>query len=409
MNFVDFAFFAYMFTGLYMTSLFIILYFNNRREIFSYPASRFEPVSIVVPCYNAEKRIGGVIDSLLGLDYPKEMIEIIVVDDKSTDGSARVIEGYTKKYENVRLIVNSRNSGKAAEPTNLGIKAAKYDYVAVADDDSTPDRDALKKMIGFLQREERVAAVTCAVLVKNPRNFMQKLQDIEYTVIAWTRKLLDCVDAVYVTPGPFALYRKNRLVEVGMFDVNNMTQDIEIVWRLLSRGYIARMCLATRVHSESPASLGKWFRQRVRWDIGGIQTLLKYKNMLFRKGMLGNFVIPLFTISFFMGLFGLGLFAYLFIKRALLTYLFSSYAIGGDATLFALQDLSFTPSILNFLGVALFLLGFFFTMAGLMVMKSKPIKTNIFNLFFYLVVYLSLYPIVLIYSIGKMVRGNYKW
>ena len=130
MTLIDFIFLFYMFLGLYMLSLFLFLYFPNKNKLFSYPPSKAVPVSIVVPCYNEGELIGETIESLLNLDYPKEMIEVIVVDDQSKDNSVDVVKRFTKKYKNVKLIVNKRNSGGAAEPTNIGIKAAKYDFIA---------------------------------------------------------------------------------------------------------------------------------------------------------------------------------------------------------------------------------------------------------------------------------------
>lgn len=397
-----------------MTSLLFLLYYHSRNKLFDYPSATPEPVSIIVPCYNASHRIGDVIDSLLALDYPKEMIEIIVVDDKSSDNSVEVVKKYTKKYSNVRLILNSRNSGGAAEPTNLGIKSARYDYVAVTDDDSTPEPDALRKMIGFLQKDKKVAAVTCAVLAKPGSSFIQKLQTIEYFVIALNRKLLDTVDSVYVTPGPFALYRKAALIKVGLFDTTNMTQDIEIVWRLLSNGYIARMCLAARVYSETPSRFAKWFKQRVRWNVGGAQCMVKYRSHLFRRGMLGAFIIPFFSFSLLLGVIGLGLFFYLIARRTITTYLATNYALYADSSLLYLQELSFSPSILNFFGVALFLLSLGFTLFGLGVMKDAALeprfrRRNLFNILFYLLVYLAIYPFIMITSLYKLVRGTYSW
>lgn len=409
-SFIDFVFFFYIFIGLYMTILLLTIYIQNRSKMFSYPIGRIEPVSIIVPCYNASANIGRTIESLLNLDYPHDKIEIIIVDDKSSDNSVEIARGYARKYNNVRVIVNKRNSGKAAEPTNIGIKAAKYDYVAVTDDDSTPDRDALKKMIGFLQEDNNVGAVTCAVLAREPKSFMQRLQAIEYTIIAWSRKLLDFVDAVYVTPGPFALYKKKALLEVGLFDTKNMTQDIEIVWRMLSHGYKARMCLATRVYSETPSKFGKWFKQRIRWNIGGEQCMWKYKSLFFRKGILGFFVIPFFTLSMFLGLFGIGLFSYLFSRRMLIEYLSTKYALYANSSILHLQDLTFAPSILNFFGAALFFLGIFFSIFGIKSLKlEKSHRGNIFNFLFYSIIYLTLYPLLLVVSNYKIVRGNYKW
>jgi cellulose synthase/poly-beta-1,6-N-acetylglucosamine synthase-like glycosyltransferase len=393
-----------------MVCLFAFLYFPNRKTIFGHPKGKPEPVSIVMPCYNEGKHIGEAIESLLNLNYPKEMIEIIIVDDKSKDDSVNIIKKYTKKYSNVKLIVHSQNSGGAAGPTNTGIKAAKYDYIAVADADSTPNRDALIKMIGFLQQDKKVGGVTCAVYAKKPETFMQSIQATEYRVIAFNRKLLDLVDSVYVTPGPFALYRKKTLIEVGLFDTKNLTQDIEIVWRLLSKGYYARMCLDTHVNSATPKKFRAWWKQRIRWNIGGTQTMMKYRKYIFRKGMLGAFIIPFFSISLFIGLFGLGLFVYLFSRRILLSYLATSYSIAANTTVLSLSELSFSPSILNFFGIVLFFLGLAMVYLALAVTKQGKFDRDKFlNILFYVLVYLAIYPFIMINGMYKLLRGKYSW
>ncbi len=407
---IDMVFFIYIFLGLYMLALFVFIYFPNRKKIFDYPLGKEEGVTIVMPCYNEAAEIGDAIESLLKLDWPKNMLEIIVVDDRSSDNSVDIIKKYVKKYKNVRLIVNEVNSGGAAEPRNIGIRAAKYDYVAVADADSTPARDALQKMIGFLQNDKKVGGVTCAVLAKKPKTFMQKLQAIEYVVIGFNRKLLDLVDAVYVTPGPFALYRKKTLFEVGLFDPTNLTEDIEIVWRMLSHGYLSRMSLATCVYSETPTKFKGWWNQRIRWNIGGKQTLWRYRKYVFKKGMLGLFIIPFFAVSLFLGLFGLSLFIYLLSKRFLVSYLSTKYSVYASSTIVRLQDVTFSPSVLNFFGFVLFLLGLAFTFLGLFVINDKHVKKgNLFNILFYLIVYLAIYPFNVIHALSKMARGKYKW
>jgi len=239
---------------------------------------------------------------------------------------------------------------------------------------------------------------------------MQKLQMIEYSIISWSRKLLDCIDAVYVTPGPFALYRKSVLLKVGLFDTKNMTQDIEIVWRLRSAGYSARMCLAARVYSETPQKFRQWWRQRVRWNIGGTQAIVKYKSLIFRKGMLGAFIIPFFSFSLFLGLFGLGLFIYLMTKKVLVKFLVTKYALYGGTTLLRFQDLNIQPTVLNFFGVVLFIWAFIFVLIGLSIMDMRGRKeTNLFNIFYYQLIYLAIYPIIMITALYKYLRGKYSW
>lgn len=407
---IDVIFFIYMFLGLYLSVLLIMIYFPNRKRMFQSPPCRPEPVSIIVPCYNESETIGKTIESLLELDYPKNMVEIIVVDDRSKDNSVEVAKRYEKKHKNVRVIVNKRNSGGAAEPTNIGIKNAKYDYIAVTDADSSPSKDALKRMLGFIQQDPTVAAVTCSVLVKNPRTWFQKLQAIEYKIIAFTRRLLDLIDAVYVTPGPFALYKKKALEEVGYFDTKNLTQDIEIVWRLRMHGYRARMCLPAQVHSESPAKFRQWWRQRIRWSIGGTQTNFKYMGYVFSRGMFGYFIIPFFTISLFLGMFGLGLFTYLIMRNTLQTYLATQYSVQAQATLLRFEELTFAPSVLNFFGASLFFLGLGFTLFALANMKDMHFrKANTFNIMLFQLVYLTIYPIVTLVAVVKLIRGKYSW
>lgn len=410
LSWIDYVFLIYMFIGFYMLSLFLFIYIPNRKKMFDYPKGKPEPVSIVVPCYNEGDLIGNTIESLLKLDYPKDMIEIIVVDDKSSDDSVEVVREFTKKYKNVRLIVNEANSGGAAEPTNIGVRAAKYKYIAVTDADSSPQPDALRKMIGFLQEDEKVGAVTCAVLAKKPKKFMQKLQAIEYVVIGFGRKILDKIDAVYVTPGPFALYKKAVLLEVGLFDKENLTQDIEIVWRLIAHGYKARMCLAAKVYSETPQKFKAWWKQRIRWNIGGTQSILKHKKLLFKREMLGAFIIPYFSASLFLGIFGVGMFLYLFTRRVLYYYLSTKYSIYAQTAVLTLQDFTFAPSVLNFLGAALFILGGGFTFLMIIVMKEEHVShKKILNIMFYQIVYLTIYPSIMITSLYKLARGKYSW
>jgi len=265
-------------------------------------------------------------------------------------------------------------------------------------------------MIGFLQQDKSIGGVTGAVLAKNAETFAQKLQYLEYVVICFARKLLDYIDSVYVTPGPFALYRKKVLFEIGLFDKKNLTQDIEIVWRMMSHGYKARMSLDAKIYTITPKTFRKWWRQRVRWNVGGTQTILKYKRWAFKKNMLGMFIIPFFSASLFIGLVGIFLFLYLFIRRFLVVYLSTKYSIIANETVTRLIDLSFNPSVLNFFGISLFLLGCFYTLFALMTMKELNLKNiNLFNLIFFLTIYLMIYPLIMISALYKFMRKKYSW
>jgi cellulose synthase/poly-beta-1,6-N-acetylglucosamine synthase-like glycosyltransferase len=390
--------------------MFLIIYLKNKKDIFSYPnADKRYTASFIVPAYNEEKTIGETIKHIFDIDY-NGIIEVIVVNDCSTDNTLKIIKELSNKYPKLKIINHKNNKGKAGS-LNDGLKIARGELIVVVDADSYPAPDSLKKMIGFFN-DEKVGAVTCPVVARNTNKFMEKLQSIEYKMIALTRKLLDYVDSIYVTPGPLAVYRKEALISIGGFDEKNITEDIEATWHLTYEGWQRRMCLATSVSSTVPNKVKAWFRQRRRWNVGGLQCIQKYKKSLFnpKRGMLGFFIIPFFILSTFLGLLGLSIFFYLLIRRLIFNFLYTKYSIIASTPLLTLEDFYITPTILNYLGVIMFFLGLIFLFIVFLVLNEKVFrKENILNIPFYMIVYIAFYPFIMIAAIGHMIKGKRVW
>ncbi|MBM3233707.1 glycosyltransferase family 2 protein [Candidatus Pacearchaeota archaeon] len=404
MKILPIIYLAYMFIALYMFFFFLLLYLRNRKHLFEYPKTKkIYSLSIIIPCYNEEKGIRGTIESVLKTDY-RGLKKVIVVDDCSTDNSFQIIREIAKKNKKVIAVQTPKNTGNAAGAKNYGIKFANTELIGFSDADSFIQRDAISKMTGFFDDKE-TGAVTCAVLVKETDNFIRKLQAFEYSMIAWTRKLLEYIEGIWATPGPLAIYRASIIRKIGGYDSKNLTEDIEIVWRIVKNGWKVKMCLAARVYSTAPKKFSYWFKQRVRWDVGGLQCINKYKSLFMKKGMLGFFIIPFFTLSLMLGLIGMGVFFYVAGTNIIQNFLFVDYTARAGTHLLALEEINLTPTILNFFGIVLFLLGLFFTLAGLGVMGEKRggIR-NIFNLLFYMIIYLTVYPSIMIFAIGKILK-----
>ena len=207
-----------------------------------------------------------------------------------------------------------------------------------------------------------------------------------------------------------ALYRKSALEKINGFDKKNMTEDIEATWHLIHEGYKVRMSFVSKSSTVVPDTLKKWFKQRIRWNIGGLQCILKYRNCWFRKGMLGYFIIPFFSLSLVLGTFGLGIFIYRFLRRIIYSYLLTNYSITANTYLLSLQDVNFNPSVLNFLGVVLFVLGMAFVFFALKFVNRRiGEKEKFFSVVFYSLVYILLRPAVLVVSLYKFIRGKYSW
>ncbi len=391
------------FFGIYFLLLFLLLHFKNWNKLYDYPPSkRFPTITFLVPAYNEEKSIGNTIKSLLNLTYPKDKKKIIIINDGSKDKTAEIIRGFVKKYKNIKFL-DKKNSGKA-DSLNQALKLVNTELFAVTDADSYPEKEALIKMVGFFEQDEKIAAVTSRVLVKNKNNFIEKYQDLDYNVIAWTRKLLDYVDSVYVTNGPLSIYNTKAAKKLGGFDPKNMTEDIEITWHLLSKGYQTKMSYSAKVYTTVPSRIKQWINQRVRWNLGGLQTIYKYKKYALRENIFGYFVITYVTFSFILALIGIILLARFFWLK-FSNYLFlSPYLLQGyNPLLFFKIDFYFT--ILIIFGLSFLALSIVYYKLAL----RDSEKRGIFGILIYAFVYRPLYTIPLLMSIYKLIKGEFGW
>lgn len=411
MDWLTVIYLVYSFIAFYFLFLFFLIYIQNYSKIlYVPPITKKYSVSIVIPCYNEEKNIGKTIDNLINNGY-SELKKIIVVDDRSTDGSYKVIKEYEKKYPGlVKGVRTPKNTGCAAGAKNYGSKFAKTELVGFVDADSFPEKGAIEKMMGFFDNE-KVSAVTSTVLVHNRNNLLLRLQAIEYIVIKFTRKFLEFVDSIYVTPGPLAMYRRKPFEDLGRFDESNLTEDIEITWRFLANKHLVKMSVPSKVYSVAPRTIKAWFKQRLRWNMGGVQTIFKYRWRFFDGTMLGNFVLPFFIFSWIIGVFGLAIIVYRLIRTLVLRYLSTSYSIEAQTAVLSFSDINLVPNVLLFMGIVVFVFGLAYTLFALYTIKERKEfkRPGIIAITSYTFFYLLAYPIILIVSAIKLIRKDVKW
>tara|TARA_Y100000310_G_scaffold289197_1_gene315424 strand:+ start:2595 stop:3833 length:1239 start_codon:yes stop_codon:yes gene_type:complete len=410
-DFVTTTYLILMFIALYFFFFYIFLIIRNKHKIFSYPEpERNYPVTVLIAGYNEEKTIADTVKHVFDSDY-QAIKEVIIINDGSTDNTKNIVKKLIKTYPKLKLINNKKNIGKS-ESLNRGIAVAKGQLIAVIDADSYPEKESIRKLVGFFN-DPKVGAATSAVFIRNKQTFLAKIQQIEYIVLAWTRKLLDFIDAVYVTNGPLSMYRKSGLKKVGGFDPNTVTEDIDVTWNLMKHGYKTKMCLSAFVTTTAPSKFKQWWRQRERWGIGGIQAIFKYKKTFMKKGMLGFFVIPFVSLSIILsvGVFLFGM--YLLTRKFILTYLSTKYSYISGSPIFRLQDINLHPSILIFFTAVLFVTAFIYSRYILTTLgKQKGEWDEVRNLFkrlFYLLIYLTLYPLIWFSSFYRMIKGDYRW
>ncbi len=408
MEFLTILYLVYSFIAFYFLLIYILVYTQNRKEIYEViKPDRNYSLSIVIPCWNEEKSIGKTIEAAMNSNY-KGLEKIIVVDDCSTDDSYKIIQEYAQKYEKVIAVQTPENTGKAGGAKNYGAQFVKTELIGFSDADSLPDPDAIDKMVGFFN-SEKAGAVTSRVLVTNKTNKLTKVQAIEYKIIAFTRKLLGFLESIYVTNGPLSIYRKKAFDEVGGFDLKNWTEDIEITWHFVSKGWTVHMAIPAKACTFVPEKLGEWFKQRIRWNVGGLQTVSKYRKKFFQCGMLGIFIMPFFTFSWFLGLTGLFFLTYRVGKYFITRYLITKYSLEAQVALIQMDEVILNPSILFFFGIVLFTLGLVYTLVALSHSREKDFKHPLRDIFIYSVFYLLAYPPLLIVSFYKYLKGMDHW
>lgn len=254
---------------------------------------RLPTVSVVVPAYNEENTIKETLQSLLDLDYPKNKLEIIVVNDGSTDKTKEIVQ----QFPCVTYLERS-HSGMKAAALNTGLAMATGELFSCLDADSHVKRDALKKAVQHFVNP-RVGGVICAIKVSHPHGFLLKLQRFEYIMSVLIRKLLARVHSLFITPGVLSLYRTALIRELGGFDESTLTEDFEMALRLHKHHYDIAIETQSVGYTLAPSTLRGLVRQRIRWFRGFISNTFAYRSMFFNNeyGMLGNFQLPVSVLS----------------------------------------------------------------------------------------------------------------
>ncbi|MBS3164191.1 glycosyltransferase family 2 protein [Candidatus Woesearchaeota archaeon] len=290
------------FLSTYYVVLLLLVLLANRNRLHDRPSRMTgrPRVSIIVPAYNEEEDIGRTIASLKRLAYAP--LEFVIVNDGSTDRTGEAVRAAVSGDSRFLFIDRKENRGKAVS-LNEAIARCKGEFVACMDADSEVESDVLEKVLPFFE-DPRMGAVTITVEVRGPKTFLQKVIDIEYIIgLSLFLKLFSFFDSIFVTPGPFSIYRKSVLHAIGCFDAGNITEDLEIAYRIQKGGYRIANCLDARVFTATPPTFRGTYVQRRRWHLGALQTVMQHRDVLFngRMGMFG-FVIPLNFLLAFSGL-----------------------------------------------------------------------------------------------------------
>jgi cellulose synthase/poly-beta-1,6-N-acetylglucosamine synthase-like glycosyltransferase len=294
-------FYVFTFCAVYVEIFFLFTFIERKDEIVvrldDRPDRVYPAVTIIVPCWNEENTVKGTVDSLLALDYPKDKLHIMLVDDGSTDNTWSVLQGFT----NIPGIqVFQKENGGKHTAMNLGITQATTDFIGCLDADSFVTDSALKRMMPYFDDAE-VMAVSPSIIVSDPKRHIEWAQKIEYQLSVYIKKMLGLMNGIHVTPGPFSIYRTAVFKNLGLYRLAHKTEDMEIAYRMHEHGYRIEQCHDAVVNTKTPPTMYKLYRQRLRWIYGFINNTIDYRRLLFRKkyGTFALFTVPAGIVSIF--------------------------------------------------------------------------------------------------------------
>jgi cellulose synthase/poly-beta-1,6-N-acetylglucosamine synthase-like glycosyltransferase len=318
--------YPFIFAAIYFEAFLLVTFLSapavaSRRRI---PSTKTPLVAMIVPCYNEEKTVRGTVESLLALEYPKDKLRIILVNDGSIDGTAAVMDSFA--HEPQVTVIHQKNQGKHVA-LNAGIEAVPdAELIGCLDADSFVEAGALREMIGCFD-DPQVGASTAAMSVYKPSNTLERMQNAEYILGIALRHILAAVNGLYVTPGPFSVYRRDVVVELGGFRNGHNTEDMEMALRIQRAGYAIDSAPLARVFTKAPRSVPALLKQRTRWTTGFLRNMMnEYRDLVGNPqyGALGLIVLPLGFLAIIGGITMFLLVTYQTVKQIVETFFLTS-------------------------------------------------------------------------------------
>lgn len=258
-------------------------------------------VSVILPVFNEEPVVAKTLEALQRSDYPRERMEVIAINDGSTDGTLAVLQEFARTWPQLRVL-DQENAGKSIASNN-GIAHAWGEVIVTLDGDTIFEPQTVRMFARhFVDPDggERVGAVAGHVKVGNRKNVLTAWQSLEYiSGICVTRMAEGLVGAISIVPGACAAWRKEALLRAGGYSHDTMAEDADLTLMLQRFGYRIVQENDAVAWTEAPMTVEGLAKQRLRWTYGNLQALHKHRNMILRPryGALGMVALPYAFLS----------------------------------------------------------------------------------------------------------------
>ena len=266
----------------------------------------YPTVSILVPAHNEEMVIGRTVEALARLDYPKESIEIIVINDSSTDGTGNVLAEKQKLYPFLKVVTINPPLGAKGKSNalNQGYLASHGEYIVIYDADNTPERRAVRRLVETIVKDPTLGAVVGKFRTRNRNvNILTRFVNIETLNFQWIVQAGRCsLFGLTTITGTNFLIRRSILEKIGAWNIQALTEDTELTVRVYDEGYHITWVPDSVTWEQEPEKWRVWIKQRTRWARGNLWVINHYMRNIFKlrnKRIAGDIIYFFFTYGIF--------------------------------------------------------------------------------------------------------------
>lgn len=247
-------------------------------------------VSVLIPCFNEEKVIAASVARILESRWSR--LEVVVLDDGSSDGTSAEVEKHFAGDPRVRLL-RFPNGGKALA-LNRGLDQVKGEIVVALDADTLFPPSTIPRLARWFV-DPTVGAVAGNALVGNRRNIVTRWQALEYvTAQNLERRALAALGAVTVVPGAVGAWRRSALEQLGGYPSDTLAEDQDLTIAVQRAGWRVEFDPDARAYTEAPDTVSGLLKQRFRWSFGTLQCIWKHRSATFnpKRPVLGFIALP---------------------------------------------------------------------------------------------------------------------
>lgn len=247
-------------------------------------------VTVQLPIFNEMYVVERLIDNICALDYPKEKLEIQVLDDSTDETleiSRRKVEEYRKKGFQIALVRRPDRTGFKAGALKHGMKTANGEFIAIFDADFLPPADFLKRTIPHFFHDEKVGVVqTKWEHLNQDYSLITRLQafqlNVHFTVEQTGRYSADYLLQFNGTAG---VWRRKTIEDAGGWEADTLTEDLDLSMRAQLKGWKILFREDIGSPAELPAEMNGLKSQQFRWMKGGAETARKMLPVLWRSSL----------------------------------------------------------------------------------------------------------------------------